>query len=486
MMTDKVKTLMWEIVFTFLSLSEAVYIAISPASREGLEYLWLLPAAFGICVLWGNRIIRYQKGSIGIKTYFVIAIIRFLIQPMLITLSGGKVSSNRMSIVDPSAYRIATIIECIEIIIVTVTVYYYYPKCLKRYLKKVDASRIDGNYYGGYNCKVNLGIKRFGWIVLGLLISILIIRINIWFPALKIHGIKGSSDQIVVLENSFFSCVKTVLFVYCLYRAIVAERKRVKFRKWFFLTLVSGVLCCITSFGSNRSFTVETIVTILVILLLWFPKYRLPITISIIPLSIIIITMMIIVKQFGVENMSEISETSLGIQYVSNQLEEYTNGPWCIAQSYSSSIGLSSKDSWHALVKDIISGMEVIFDIPGLKGLDDFASSWQSSSDIMKMSFELNDRGQMLSFSGGFFICFGTFGWLIFPFATVICTMIMTWFSIHGSYENNIFKQYIFLWSAFLFGLMHCYCMQTLIYCMTKYVAFLWLIVIGSKFRIGK
>lgn len=465
---------------------ESIWLLFAPVARPGLEQIWVLPLVLGICFLLFRKIFSYKEGTLGIKVYYFLASIRYMVQPFLIVLSSGAVSSTRMSIVDAEYYRVALIIESLEIIIVSLTINHYYPKCLNKFMQQRNISRLKSNYYGGDEASIDLGIKHLGWLIISGYAFVLLVRANIWIPALNIYGFKEDADAVVILENTLFSCLKTILFIYFLYRAVCAYRNKSGFGIWMLLTLISAIFSILTYFGSNRSFTVETIIAIVTILLIWFPKYKGIIFAVIVPVSIMMVLTMIVTKQFGVEDIASYSGEGASIQYISNQLEEYTNGPWCIAQSYKASIGLTPKQSFQAVVKDITDGLIVIFELPGLKGTNEFASTWMSSSDIMKMSFQSFDRGQMLSFSGGYFICFGIFGWIIFPIATIICSMLITWFSIHGSYERSLLKQYMYLWSAFLLGLMHCYCTQTLIYCMAKYVLFLWIIILGNKFRIGR
>ena len=469
-----------------MSFVESIWLLFAPVTRPGLEQLWVLPLVLGICFLVFRKVFSYKEGTLGIKVYYFLAIVRYMVQPLLIVLSNGEVSSTRMSSVEAEYYRVALIIESLEIIIVSATINHYYPKCLNKFMQRRNVPKLESNYYGGDGASIDLGIKHLGWLIIGGYAFVLLVRANIWLPALNIYGLKEDADAVVILENTLFSCLKTILFIYCLYRAVYAYRNKSNFGIWMLLTLISAVFSILTYFGDNRSFTVETIVAIVAILLIWFPKYKGIIFAVIIPVSIMMVLTMIVTKQFGVEDIAFYTGEGASIQYISNQLEEYTNGPWCIAQSYKSSVGLTAEQSFQAVVKDITDGLIVIFELPGLKGINEFASTWMSSSDIMKMSFQSFDRGQMLSFSGGYFICFGNLGWIIFPIATIICSMLITWFSVHGSYEKSLLKQYMYLWSAFLFGLMHCYCTQTLIYCMAKYVLFLWIIIIGNKFRIGR
>lgn len=461
-----------QLVLVMIALAAIVYVFVNAPVRDGLGMMWLIPASFLVCVCLFGRILDFGVGTLGLKIFYVIALIRYIVSPVLITMTQGQVHSLRMSSLPASSYRVAIAIQIIELFVCVVTIHSYYPKLVAKNLAKEPAPKDEtdsGIHLGGY-------IVLFGFAV------VLLLRFPIWFPGLQIYGIKQATSSGIVLENTLFSCIKTSLFVISLSKTVKRKGTR---RFWgnLLMTIFWAIVCLVTTFGSNRSFTLELFATILVLMLYYFPKYKTGIVICVVPLALIVMFSMIVTKQFDLETAAQFSQVSFDLQYVSNQLEEYTNGLWCIAQSYDASIGLTLIERFQAIVKELVDALIVPLEIPGLKGLFDFTKDWHSTASVMKYAFQLYDRGQMLSFSAGYFINFGILGWILFPIANCVAMRLLVRFSVAYHFSNTIFDKFMYLWSTFLFGLTLCYCTQTLIYCMSKYILFLWIVKKASKIK---
>lgn len=462
-----------QFILVLVSLFAICYVFVNAPVREGLEMMWLIPAAFLVNVCLFGRILDYGVGTLGLRVFYVIILIRYIISPILITMVDGKVDFIRMSNLPASVYHVAIIIQIIELFICVITIYFYYPRLVIKHLSKEEAPME----------KIDSGIHLGGYFVLFVIAIVLLIRFPIWFPALQIYGIKQATSYGIVLDGSLFSCIKTSLFVISLSKTVKSKGTK-KFWGSLFITIFCAILCLVTTFGSNRSFTLELFATIIVLLSYYLPKYKTVIMICLVPLSMIVIFSMIVTKQFSLETASQFSQVSFDLQYISNQLEEYTNGLWCIAQSYSASIGLTFTQRFQAIIKELADALIAPLEMPGFKGLFDFSKDWVSTASIMKYSFQNYDRGQMLSFSAGYFINFGVIGWILFPIANCLAMILLVRFSVEYHFSKTILEKFMYLWSTFLFGLTLCYCTQTLIYCMSKYIFFLWIIKQASKMRI--
>ena len=460
-----------QLIFIIASLCAAVYVFLNGPSREGLELMWLIPVSFIICICFFGRILDFGVGTLGLKIFFGISVIRYIVSPVLITMTQGKVHLIRMTQLPGSSYEIAIIIQIVELFACAATVYFEYPKVVKKYAREDNANK-----------PIESGIHFGGYLVLLLFAAVLLLRFPIWYPALQIYGIKKATASGIVLENTLFSCVKTALFVMSLSKTIQRKDKK-GFASSFLMTIFCALVCLLTTFGSNRSFTLELVATIVVLMIYFFPKYKTGIVICVVPLAIIVMFSMIVTKQFDLETAAQFSQVSFDLQYVSNQLEEYTNGLWCIAQSYDASIGLTLTQRFQAIVKELVDALIVPLEMPGLKGMFDFTKDWLSTASVMKYSFQIYDRGQMLSFSAGYFINFGIMGWILFPIANCIAMRLLVRFSVAYHFSNTVLDKFMYLWSTFLFGLTLCYCTQTLIYCMSRYILFLWIVKKASRIK---
>lgn len=454
-------------ILKYISCIECIWLINQPSPRPGLEHLWLLPAIylFALCK-WGN--IFYFKKGIGINIYLLISIIRYLVQPLLIVLSHGRLN-NRMPNAESTSYEIAIIIYIMECIIAFKTIHYYYKIEIKSYI-----------YTKNFQESTHKTTK-IAWIILIIYISILIMRINVWLPGLNIIGIKYGIDKALVLDASFFNVIKCFIFIFLLAKAQKSNNKL-----FILLAIIAGLFNFLSYFGSNRSFIFETALSTIFILISVYPQYKIRIISLTTPFAIIIILYMYITKQFGVDSINEykIANGDNIIHQYSNIIEEYVNGLWTVARTYQSSYNLSISTSISALVKDIMDGLNSLRDFPILKNeIFPLTDSLSSSSDIFKKSLETPlGYAQMMSFSGGIFIIFGNYlGWPVMIISNILIIRLLVRMEVRSLYSNNLFYKYMYIWMACLLGLTHCYCLQTIIHCWSKFILFFWFVLFVNK-----
>lgn len=455
---------------TFLkcfSLIECFWLINQPTPRHGLEYIWLLPAVYFMALLKWGEIFSFRKG-LGLNIYLFISIIRYLIQPLLITISNGELN-NRMPNAEASSYEIAIIIYILECIIAFKTIHYYYGIEFQKYQLQQNKQRRSS--------KINFA----AWTLVIIYIAILAIRMNVWLSGLNILGIKYGEEKSLVLDASFFNVIKCFIFVFLLIKAKITHSKY-----YFILAIFAGIFNFTSYFGSNRSFIFETALSTISILIAAYPQYKGRIISFTAPFAIVIILVMYITKQFNVENVNDytITNDSNTLNQYSNIIEEYVNGLWTVARTYQASFNLSIQDSIFAALKDIMDGLSSLRDLPFLKTeIYPLADSLLSSSDIFKKSLHTPlGYAQMMSFSGGMFIIFGSYlGWPFMIFANILIIRFLVRMEIRSLNSNNFYYKYMYTWMACLLALTHCYCLQTIIYCWSKFILFYWLILFINK-----
>lgn len=457
---------------TVFSMLEMIYLFLQPAARPGLEMMWMMPLFFGVCTFAFRKIYTYQ--GMGFKIYILIAILRYLVQPLLIVWTGGAVSSNRMSQVTPSSYQAATIMACIEIVIAYATIFYLTPRMHNKY-RNSKAPEFQRSSV--------MGLTSGAWLIIALYVLVLLYKLPVWLPALNVFGLKSSNINGILLENTMFSALKSTLFVVLLGMAIRSEgRKRTGF---LVLTFISLLFNSATYIGTNRSLPLEIIVASVLMLLQYFPQYKGRIIGIAAPLGVAVVLTMFVTKQFGISGVGDLSSVQIDLQYLSNQLEEYANGPWCMAQSYDPAVGIRPDIGLKAFVKEMVQALMIVLEIPGLGGLDAFAETWDSVTNIFAYSFQIYNRGQIAAFSTYFFYVDYMLGWLLMPIGNFIAIYFLVRYTVKAQYSKTLLKQYVYIWSSILFGLTHCYNAGVLLYCMSKYAWFIYIIYFGNYFRVG-
>lgn len=458
------------IFLKYFAFIESIWLINQPVPRQGLEYIWLIPIVFLFSIHCWGKIFYFRKG-VGLNIYLIISFIRYLLQPLLITLSNGELN-NRMPNAEATSYEIAIAIYILECIIAFKTIHHYYNIEIKKFQLIEKKSSLN-----------KFNINPFAWGIIFIYIAILILRLNVWFPGLNIIGLKQGLDKGLVLDASFFNVIKCFLFIYLLIKAKKSNKKYL-----FLLAIIAGIFNFTSYFGNNRSFIVETALSTIIILISTYPQYKARIISVTAPFAIIIILYMYITKQFNVDNISDYStnnESDILHQY-SNIIEEYVNGLWTVARTYQASFNLSMETSISAITKDIMDGLSSLRDLPFLKTeIFPLTDSLLSSSDIFKRSLHTPlEYAQMMSFSGGMFIILGPFwGWPLMVIANIGIIRFLVRMDIRSIYSNNLYYKYLYIWMSCLLGLTHCYCLQTIIYCWSKFILFFWIILFVSKMR---
>lgn len=451
-----------------VSFLEAIFIYTSPCPREGLDYIYIVPFLYGIFILSLSEKHNSHFG-IGLKLFFVISIIRYLLQPFLIILSGGELN-HRMPNAEPQSYNVAVWIYLIEMLVSYSTVKIFQRKEQQLALEKFSK---DSTY----------SINILGWLVAFAFLLILFSRIGVWLPELKILGLKEVvNDKGIVLDASFFNCLKGFFFVYFLTKSTKSKNKI-----YLLIAIVCGLFNFMSYFGQNRSFIVETALTTIILFTYAHSRYKKTIYTFFTPFAAAIIVFMFVTKQFGVDNVSEYDVGTKGeiINSYSNIVEEYVNGFWTVARSYQASIDLPLELSVSALIKDILDGLSSLRDLPYLKTqVFPIADMMLSSSDIFKLSLKTYDYAQMLSFSGGFFIVFGTIiGWPAMLLGNFLMIRLLVRMDVRSIVCSNLYYKYIYIWMSCLLAFIHCYCMQTIIFCWSKYILFIGIILLINNLK---
>ena len=462
-------------IVAFIAFIESYYIYSEPVSRKGLDFLFIVPLFFAFCILiFGKKIIPYHKHGFGLKIYYFIVIIRYVVQPFLIVISHGKLNF-RMPEASASDYPVAILIYCIELTIACIVIQKWHPIYIKKYqIKEKFEKEIVLNIYGK------------GILVVYFLF--LLIRSSSWIPGMNILNIKEStSDITVVFDATIFNCLKVFIFIFFLIKAKKNSKNIDRFKTYFLIAIIAGLFNFLTFFGSNRSFIYETSIATIAIFIYSFPQYKKGLSLVLLPFAIVLMFGTYVTKQFGTDNGLTIA-TENTLTVASNIVEEYSNGLWTVAKSYQSSIGLSSSTSAEAFVKDISNGFSGLSDLPGFKTINKELYGLRSSSDIFKGSLKQDDdRGQMLSLSGGFLIIGGElFGWIFLFLGNYLMIMLLVNMEVESKTTNDCYYKYMYIWMSILMGLVHCYCLQTIIFCWSKFILFYWIVLYFNKLGLQK
>ena len=457
-------------IVAFIAFIESYYIYSEPIPRNGLDFLFIVPLIFALCILiFGKIIVPYHKYGLGLKIYYFIVIIRYVVQPFLIIISHGKLNF-RMPEAAASSYPVAILIYCIELIIACIVIQKWYPIYIKKYQKKEKIEK-------------EIVLNTYGKGILITYFLFLLIRSGSWISGMNILGIKEStSDIAVVFDATIFNCLKVFIFIFFIIKAKKNVKNKDRFKTYFLIAIIAGLFNFLTFFGSNRSFIYETAIATIAIFIYSFPQFKKSLSLVLLPFAIVLMFGTYVTKQFGTDNVTTIA-TENSQTVASNIVEEYSNGLWTVAKSYQSSVGLSANTSFEAFIKDISDGFSGLSDLPGFKTINKELAGLRSSSDIFKNSLKQeDDRGQMLSLSGGFLIIGGELlGWIFLFLGNYLLIMLLVKMEVASKTTKDLYYRYMYIWMSILMGLVHCYCLQTIIYSWSKFIIFYWIVLFVNK-----
>jgi hypothetical protein len=462
-------------ILAIVAFIESYFIFSNAAPREGLEFMFIVPLFFAFCILvFGKKILPYQENGIGLKIYYTIILVRYLIQPFLIILSNGQLNS-RMPLAKQDSYPVAILIYCLELFIACIVIKQWFPIYIRKYQRE-------------YRSKKQISLNAYGKNVLIVFSLFLLIRFNSWMPGLKILGLKEAFSSVaVVFEATIFNCLKVFVFIFLLIEAKKHINNKTNFQIYFGLAFIAAIFNFISYFGSNRSFIYETAITTIVILIYSYPQFKRKILASILPLALVMMLFSYVNKQFATDNVATF-ESQDNATVMSNIVEEYANGLWTVARSYQASIGISPNTSSEAFIKDFSDGISGLSDLPGFKSINESLSGLRSSSDVFKDSLkQRDDRGQMLSLSGGFLIIGGDLlGWPFLILGNYLMIMLLVKMDVASKIIKDLYYKYMYIWMSILMGLVHCYCLQTIIFCWSKFILFYWIVLFVNRIPLPK
>lgn len=104
-----------QVVFVTLGLVSTGIVGSATFGANGLEWLFLLPLSFSIACALSRHVIGYARDSFGLVILYGLLILRYVVSPSLIAVSGSLVSSVSTS---ASGLRFAIFIMITELVIV--------------------------------------------------------------------------------------------------------------------------------------------------------------------------------------------------------------------------------------------------------------------------------------------------------------------------------------------------------------------------------
>lgn len=439
-----------------ISFACSFYVFFNTPEVSGTSFFFTLPLTFSFCCLFCSEIIEYQKHGFGLKVFYSVVLVRYLILPVLTCMAGhfavdGISAFGINGLSSSDGYSYAIWLSNIELIVSCIIIKRYYRKEYVRISRKIDHSR---KYY--YE---DLGIIGFAILLIFLIFILLRGRLS---QSIRFFVVSSSIEDDAMYGVDIFLAHITMAFLVIVVTSYFQKRNDKKSSIInVFMPLAISLLTCITVLGNNRMMIVYFALSALIVLLRAFPKYKSFFMSTLVPAMLIVLISFTLIKQFGLDATYSSGKSDIAHNDITVGLSSYVCGIENVAHTYDLYKITGDKVSFMTFLSDIVNHTMPLKLVPGLPVVEYF-SSIPTSTELATVAYEMvSVIGQTL-FLGGYYG-----GWLLDIISFIIVIRLLIIFEIHSKLEKKLGNVYIFNWLAVLFGMVMCYCLQTLYHNLT-------------------
>lgn len=364
-----------------LSLMVSFYCATNVIC-EGLEFLFILPLAFGISLLVLPAAHSYWKANIGFTILFVSIWVKYLVTPALMTLSQSTVNTLHPNV---SSLRISSFLAVFELFATLIMIQHLWKKHLEK----------NSNVYEVINKPSIISHAGFqlhwtGLAFLAVLVVIVLVRghlsglfthLSTWFSQASYEGEFYSYDLIA------FEVIKTgivLLLISFLAKRYYATSSNSSKMVIFSLALGIAVLNTYYFQYDQRTALTQLILATLFMFLSFFPKQKK----IIIPVAMFFgIGLIAIVFLDGTLHYSVGDSISSNfVTELSKMAELYDSGPTVVATTIDSVSSARSLFSFETIWSDIIHSFNFLSMLPFTRWLWNSAQGIPTTNELFKNS----------------------------------------------------------------------------------------------------
>lgn len=461
---------------SIISIIIALYIFTNPISTPGGELLFLLPFSFFICTIVFPKLILYQKNGWGLKIFYIVIIIRYLLVPFLtctqgVFATGGLSCYSLTKISAPESYRYALIAMVLELFTSLFIINKYYEKTFNKMHRKEMLKGITYESLGFVGLSITLffiylivsrgGIENF--VRLGVVTENLNEDNQTGHHGIDVEIIKPLLGFLIITITGFFRKR------YDKYNNII----------FFIIPMVLAFFSCILIVGNNRMQMVYLALCAIAVLSKAFPNYSRGVKTIILPTLFVILVSFTLLKQFG------ISVDSGGVGDLDNDntiigLTEYVCGPENTAHTFDNSLNRSQYVSLSTFCADVLKFNHSLR-LPILNEIVKPVATEKTVIDYAVDAFEMISVAGQCSFYGH-----GAWGgWILTVISFIIIARCLVIFEVKSKITEDLGTIYVYNWCAILFGVSMCYCLVTLWDNITYVPLWIWVLLklnkIGQK-----
>lgn len=362
-------------VLIVLTLAITFYVALAPVVTSGLELLFLLPLTLASCLLFFKREFSYSKTSLGLTILYSTILVRYLVTPLLMSVSQQVVDSITAGASD---YRFALFVQVYELYVVMFCVKFIWPK--HHYKKNILKRNINFSNYSfrfsklGFLLFLALVFLLFGRGHWGNILS----HLSTWFHR------DVNSDVLYTNDLIAFDVIKVVLFVLIVTFAKKMYIKTSLKKLSILIAILGGILNTMYYLYSARTDLLMLFILSLIVLKYTFPQSKQFFYFLFGLGGVSFVVLVFLEGTMHYEVGSSIGSIQLGEFAKMAQL--YTTGPSIVANAHMNYEIVSSRMDGLTYIKDLNTAFSFLSVIPFFRFIGDAASSGFSTIELYVQS----------------------------------------------------------------------------------------------------
>lgn len=338
----------------------ALFLCGTATIKDGLELLFLLPLSFIISSLVFSRAFSYWRDNMAFVIIFVTILVRYLVTPVLMTLSNTALTTVNPS---PGYYRLAIIIQIFELFSTLAVIDYVWTRHKRKneYVEKDESTH-----------NIDFKLTWLGLIFVVALLGLLVVRGHLtdlinrystWWH------ISNDFSAVYFYDYIAVEVVKAVLGIVLIsFFAKNFHRSTSLFNKTIFYILAAAVSVCMTMIYlyDQRTALVQLVISSMVLLMAFFPSKRL---FSLVIFGIgggFLVTYVFATGSMGYESGSVNGDI---LTELSKMAELYVSGPSMVAITQQKYNWVRDNMSAATYLSDLITTSHIFGMFPFLRGV---------------------------------------------------------------------------------------------------------------------
>ena len=344
--------------------------------KEGLGLLFLLPLSFAISSFLFVRAFSYWRDNVAFVIIFVTIVIRYLVTPILMTLS-----TTSLTLVSPSPeyYRLAIIIQVFELFATLIIIDYVWT----RHKRRLSLANAEGTEIKSK--KIDFKLTWVGFLFLVALTGLVVFRGHLsdlidrystwWYISEDFSAIFFYDYISVEIIKAIVGVVLISFFARQFHKTEAFADKCI----CYIFALVVGIAMTMIYMYDLRTALVQLIISSMVLLLAFFPGQR--------KLSLIIFGVgggVLVAYVFASGSMQyELGGSNDGfLSEMSKMAELYVSGPSMVAITQQNYSWVRDNMSLMTYLSDVITTTHIFGMFPFLRGITNLVADVPTSNNL--------------------------------------------------------------------------------------------------------